>query len=41
VEQPAAFVEALCAGRERGASARKFTLPREAWPGWRALVARL
>jgi uncharacterized protein (DUF4213/DUF364 family) len=41
VEDPAAFVRALAAGQERGSSARKFTLPREAWPGWRALRARL
>lgn len=41
VEEPAAFVRALAAGQERGTSARKFTLAREQWPGWRALLARL
>lgn len=41
VEDPAAFVQALAAGQERGGAARKFTLAREQWPGWRALLARL
>lgn len=41
VEEPAAFVRALAAGQERAGAARKFTLAREAWPGWRALLARV
>jgi len=41
VEDPAAFVQALATGLERGGSARKFTLAREQWPGWRELLARL
>jgi uncharacterized protein len=41
LEDPAAFVEALREGRARGASARKFTLERTSWPGWRAVRERL
>jgi uncharacterized protein (DUF4213/DUF364 family) len=41
VQDGPAFVEALRAGSERGRAARKFTLAREQWPGWRALRARL
>lgn len=40
VEQPAAFVDALLAGVVREGTARKCALTREAWPGWRALLAR-
>lgn len=41
VEDPAAFARALVRGEERGDAARKFTLAREQWPGWRALLARV
>lgn len=41
VQDAPAFVAALLAGRERGASARKFTLTRAQWPGWRGLLSRL
>ncbi len=41
VEDPAAFVQALAAGQDRGGAARKFTLAREQWPGWRQLLERL
>lgn len=36
-----AFVDALRAGRKRGAAARKFALARQDYPGWRALAERL
>ena len=41
VQDPAAFVRALCRGEERGAAARKFTLAREQWPGALRLMRRL
>jgi hypothetical protein len=31
----------LVAGAERGEAARKFTLAREQWPGWVALLAKI
>jgi uncharacterized protein (DUF4213/DUF364 family) len=40
VRDPGAFVRSLARGEERGAAARKFTLAREQWPGWRSLLAR-
>jgi uncharacterized protein (DUF4213/DUF364 family) len=41
VEDASGFVRALAAGEERRGTARKFTLAREQWPGWRALLQRL
>jgi len=41
VHDTAQFTHALVRGEERAATARKFTLARDAWPGWRALCARL
>lgn len=41
VTDPGAFTEALVAGAERREAARKFTLAREDWPGWQALLQRL
>lgn len=41
VNDPAAFVQALVNGEERAGAARKFTLAREQWPGWRALLRRV
>jgi len=40
VEDPTAFVQALVRGEERAGAGRKFTLAREQWPGWRALLQR-
>jgi hypothetical protein len=41
VEDPLAFTQALVQGEERGPAARKFTLERGQWPGWRTLLSRL
>jgi hypothetical protein len=41
IEDVPAFVDALRAGQDRGAAARKFTLERAGWPGWRSLLDRL
>jgi uncharacterized protein (DUF4213/DUF364 family) len=41
IEDAPAFVDALRAGQDRGAAARKFTLERDDWPGWQALLTRL
>lgn len=41
VEDPVAFVRALSAGEERRGTARKFTLARAQWPGWRTLLQRI
>jgi uncharacterized protein (DUF4213/DUF364 family) len=41
VTDPQALSQALVAGAERGEAARKFTLAREQWPGWVALLAKI
>jgi uncharacterized protein (DUF4213/DUF364 family) len=41
VQDPAAFARSLVRGEERGGAARKFTLARDQWPGWRELLARI
>jgi uncharacterized protein (DUF4213/DUF364 family) len=41
VDDPAAFIQALRAGADRGDSARKYLLDRRDWPGVQALLARL
>ncbi|MEY4748728.1 MAG: hypothetical protein RIQ60_942 [Pseudomonadota bacterium] len=41
IEDGPALLDALRAGQDRAGAARKFTLERGDWPGWRSLLARL
>lgn len=41
IHDAAAFVQAMEKGEERAGTARKFTLAREQWPGWREMLRRV